>query len=87
LCHGIVAEIYVNIPENIALENIRSIVHVISSSPLLSQYQIKSIPAIAKHFLIPIHKIANLFLPKSHISSLEKKNFLPLKKMELSNLP
>ncbi len=82
LCHWIVANLEVEIPENINPENIRSIVHVISSSPLLSPYQITAIPAIAKHFLIPIHKITNLFLPKSHISSLEKKNFLALKNME-----
>lgn len=70
--YGVVAGFTENIPENY---EIKSIVQVICSVPILAKYQIEVILKIAKRYMIPIHRVLGFFLPRPVMSRLEKSNF------------
>jgi len=54
---------------------IKSIIDILCSFPILSQYQIKSIISLSSKYFLPIHKVLNLFLPKFILNRLEKNAF------------
>ncbi|MDD2917197.1 MAG: hypothetical protein PHH70_05110, partial [Candidatus Gracilibacteria bacterium] len=56
-------------------ENIRSIVRIITPLPLLSPYQIRTIFACASYYFVHTHHILSLFLPKTIVKYLEKRDF------------
>lgn len=74
--YGIVADINVDIPEG---KEIKSIVQVICSAPILDRYQIQVIGRIARHYMLPIHRVLGFFLPRPVLRRLEKSNFSDLK--------
>ena len=59
-------------------ENPKSIVRVITSIPLLEPYQIQSILESASYYFVHAHHILSLFLSKSFVRYLEKKDFYGL---------
>lgn len=59
-------------------ENPKSIVRIITSIPLLSHYQISSIFDIASYYFVHTHHILSLFLSKSLVKYLEKRDFTAL---------
>ncbi len=62
------------------VENIRSIVRIITSTPLLAPYQIYSIFDNATHYFVHTHHILSLFLSKTLVKYLEKQDFKALAK-------
>lgn len=72
---AVVSDIGVEIPIWLEISYIRSIVRVVCTTPLLAQNTLRVIPEIAELSLVPIHKVLSLFLPKSTLTALEKKNF------------
>ena len=56
-------------------ENIRSIVWSVCSFPIISEYEIRLIFAIANRYFLPVHKVLNLFLPKFVFSRFDKNAF------------
>jgi len=62
-----------NIPENP-----KSIVRIVTATPLLAPYQIRSIFDISSYYFVHAHQILSLFLSKTMIRYLEKKNFSAL---------
>lgn len=59
-------------------ENLRSIVRVVTSIPFLSPYQIQTIFDCSSYYFVHAHHILSLFLSKSLVRYLEKKNFVGL---------
>jgi primosomal protein N' len=57
------------------IENLRSIVRVVTSIPFLSSYQIQTIFDCSSYYFVHAHHILSLFLSKSLIRYLEKKDF------------
>lgn len=74
--YGIVADMPVDAPLG---KEIKSIVQVICSTPLLERYQIHMIHRIARHYMLPIHRVLGFFLPRPILRRLEKSNFSDLK--------
>lgn len=56
-------------------ENPRSIVRIVTSIPLLAPYQIRSIFDCSSHYIVHAHQILSLFLSKTLVKYLEKKDF------------
>jgi len=56
-------------------ENPKSIIRVITSISLLAPYQIRSIFEISSYYFVHTHHILSLFLSKSLVRYLEKKDF------------
>ncbi|OIO78081.1 hypothetical protein AUJ87_00365 [Candidatus Gracilibacteria bacterium CG1_02_38_174] len=62
--------------ENLEIpENPKSIIRVVTSVPLLASYQIRSIFEISSYYFVHAHHILSLFLSKSLVRYLEKKDF------------
>lgn len=55
---------------------IREILTVISSTPLIAPYQIDMIFRLAQRYFIPLHKVLRMFLPSPLMSRLDKKNYI-----------
>ena len=72
---AIVSKMNSEIDEEVEL---KSIVSVICSMPILSKYQIDTIYELSSRYLIHIHKVLALFLPKFIYTFLEKKSFVDL---------
>lgn len=64
-------------------ENIKSIVWVACSMPILDEYQIKTIYNLSSKYFVNIHKILNLFMPQFIFKSLENKSFIDLEKIQI----
>ncbi|MDD5376784.1 MAG: hypothetical protein PHH16_01575 [Candidatus Gracilibacteria bacterium] len=60
-------------------ENPKSIVRIITPLPLLAPYQIRSIFESSSYYFVHVHHILSLFLSKSLVKYLEKKDFVALK--------
>ena len=60
--------------------DVKSIVSIICSTPILSEYQIDCIYKLSSRYFINIHKVMSVFLPKFIYTSLEKKSFMDLKR-------
>ncbi|MCK9271959.1 hypothetical protein M0P65_00230 [Candidatus Gracilibacteria bacterium] len=76
--YGIVAKMNVEYSE----QNIKSIVGITCSLPILDEYQIKTIYDLSSRYFVNIHKILNLFLPQYIFKSLENKSFIDLELVE-----
>jgi primosomal protein N' len=77
--YGIVADILSPTTEEIpASIDIRSIVSIACSTPLLAPYQFRLIHALAHRHFVHAHKVLALFLPKFIFNTLEKKAFEPM---------
>jgi hypothetical protein len=63
-------------------QNIKSIVGITCSLPILDEYQIKTIYDLSSRYFVNIHKILNLFLPQYIFKSLENKSFIDLELVE-----
>lgn len=59
-------------------ENPKSIVRIVTSIPLLSPYQIRSIFDSSSYYFVHAHHILSLFLAKTLVRYLEKKDFVGL---------
>ena len=59
-------------------ENPKSIVRIVTMKPILAPYQIRSIFEISSYYFVHSHHILSLFLSKSLIRYLEKKDFTGL---------
>ncbi len=70
---GVVGRIVDVIPEEV---EIRPIVSVISSIPLLSSTEIAMTEHLALRYFLPIHKVLAFFLPAPLLSRLDKKNYI-----------
>ncbi|OIP54114.1 hypothetical protein AUK10_01490 [Candidatus Gracilibacteria bacterium CG2_30_37_12] len=74
-------------------ENPKSIVRVITSIPLLAPYQIQTLFECASYYFVHAHQILSLFLSKTLVRYLEKKDFIalnnsyigPEKKLQIGN--
>lgn len=66
-------------PSHIPIENIRSILHILSSTPLLSGESLDIILALSRKMFVQIHKVLLLFLPKSVLTAIEKTSFIKIK--------
>lgn len=77
--YGIIASLESPIPEH---QEIKSIVQVICSSPIIAPYQVETIIHIAKHYMIPIHRVLGFFLPRPVLSRLEKSNYADLNEIK-----
>lgn len=70
---GVVASIENEVDENI---EIRPIVSVISSTPLLTPTEIAMTEALAVRYLLPVNKVLAFFLPSPLLTRLEKRNYI-----------
>lgn len=59
-------------------ESPKSIVRIITDIPLLAPYQIRSIFDSASYYFVHVHHILSLFLSKTLVKYLEKKDFVAL---------
>ncbi len=66
----------INAPE--IQEELKSIVRIITTTPLLSVYQIQTIFEISSYYFIHLHHVLSLFLSKTVVKYLEKKDFKAL---------
>jgi len=73
---GIVSEILDEVPVSTDIESLRPVISVIASIPLLEEYQISMILAIARQYFIPLHRVLRMFLPAPFLSRLDKKNYI-----------
>lgn len=73
---GIVSEILEEVPVSTDIGSLRPVISVIASIPLLEEYQISMILAIARQYFIPLHKVLRIFLPVPLLSRLDKKNYI-----------
>lgn len=64
-------------------ENPKSIVRVVTWIPLISPYQIRTIFDCSSYYFVHAHKILSLFLSKTLVRYLEKKNFIALEKTNM----
>jgi primosomal protein N' len=74
----IISDTYVDSPidtQSEAFERIKTIHRIVTEKQLLDIYQIQLILKIAKKYMIPIHRILGIFLPRPVLSRLEKKNY------------
>lgn len=55
--------------------NIKAIVDLVCSFPILSEYQVKLILRISERYFLPIHKVLNLFLPKYILTRFDNNAF------------
>lgn len=78
--YGVVGKINVEYTE----ENIKSIVWIACSMPILNKYQIKTIYDLSGRYFVNIHKILNLFLPQYIFKSLENKSFIDLESIGIN---
>lgn len=61
------------------IPDIRTIVAVVTHQSLLATYQIRMIERISERYMIPIHRVLGIFLPRPVLKRLEKKNYEVLK--------
>lgn len=85
---GVVSKIYMDTPDWADTNRsdtfeLKPIIAVIASTPLLTMWMIESILQISKKYFIPIHKIISLFIPAPLLSRLDKKNYI----LEKTSLP
>ena len=71
---GIIASRDITLDPSIG--EIRPIMAVISSVPLISDSMVDMVIRIARRYSLPIHKVLSLFLPAPLLSRLDKKNYL-----------
>ncbi|MDD2486977.1 MAG: hypothetical protein PHS92_01245 [Candidatus Gracilibacteria bacterium] len=67
--------------------DMKSIVSVICSTPIISEYQIDVIYTLSEKYFIHVHKVLAVFLPKFIYSSLEKKSFVDLSRTVSNKRP
>lgn len=60
------------------LDDPKSIVRIITGIPLLAPYQVRMIFGCSSYYFVHIHQILSLFLSKSLVRYLEKKDFAML---------
>lgn len=63
-----------NFSENEEIE-MKSIISIVSETPILSAYQVTMIRRIAMKYILPIHKVLQIFLSEPTLRRLEKYNF------------
>lgn len=63
-----------NFSENEEIE-MKSIISIVSETPILSEYQVTMICRIAMKYILPIHKVLQIFLSEPTLRRLEKYNF------------
>lgn len=68
-------------------QEIKSIIEVLCSFPLLNKYQIDTIFDLSAKYFLPIHKVLNLFLPKFILNRLEKNSFQDILNINNEILP
>ncbi len=78
ICYGIVADILPKETETTIPENLKSIVNIVCTTPLLAPYQFSLVQALASKNFVHAHKVLSLFLPKFVFNALEKKTFEPM---------
>ncbi len=74
----IISDIYEDSPidtQSESFERIKTIHRIVTEKQLLDIYQIQLILKITKKYMIPIHRILGIFLPRPVLSRLEKKNY------------
>lgn len=84
--NGIIARIHRDSPIDIASESfsrIKTIHRIITPKRLLASYQIDMVCEISSRYMIPIHRILGIFLPKPILSRLEKKNYEQIQHQEI----
>jgi len=64
---------------------IKSIIEIQCSFPLLSYYQIVLIQNLSSRYFLPIHKVVNFFLPKFILNRLEKNSFQDILELSITN--
>ena len=72
------SDTWINSTSDISSDNIRSIVRIITTIPLLAPYQIYSIFDISSYYLVHAHHILSLYISKTLIKYLEKQDFRSL---------
>ena len=76
--NGIITKIYIDSPINIASEahtRIKTITRIVTPRIILAQYQIDMVCAISARYMIPIHRVLAIFLPRPILTRLERKNY------------
>lgn len=76
LVEWLITERDILLPHHMVHEDIKPIVRVISSIPLISDEMISMIEGISMRYFLLIHKVIGLFLPTPLLSRLDKKNYL-----------
>jgi primosomal protein N' len=71
---GIVAGIFDNFEIDFA-KDIKPIGGIVTEKAILAPYQFEMIEAISRRYMIPIHRVLQIFLPRPVLTRLEKKNF------------
>jgi primosomal protein N' len=56
-------------------DDVRSIVDLVCSFPIVDKYEIDMIFKLAKRYFLPIHRVLNLFFPKFIFNRFEKNAF------------
>jgi primosomal protein N' len=85
--NGVVAKIYTDSPidiQNEAYARIKRIIRIITPRIILAQYQIDMICTISARYMIPIHRVLAIFLPRPILTRLERKNYEQLENIEQS---
>lgn len=72
---GIVVALTDDLPEIKKDTEIKEIISLENATPLLCEYQIELIRMISGKYLLPIHKVAGIFLSRMLLRRLEKYNF------------
>ena len=90
--NGIVTEIHIECPIDQASEaymRIKAINRIITEKTLLAPYQIEMIIAIAKRYMLPVHRVLAIFLSRPILTRLERKEYEQLENPtpQSTNLP
>jgi primosomal protein N' len=76
--NGIVTKIYTDSPIDIQSEahtRIKKIIRIITTRIILAPYQIDMICTISARYMISIHRVLAIFLPRPLLTRLERKNY------------
>jgi primosomal protein N' len=81
--HGLIAELHEVSPidtESEAYARIKSVISVVTMKPLLAPYQITMILSLAQRYMLPIHRVLQIWLTRPVLSRLEKKQYSQIDK-------
>lgn len=70
---GIISRKYLSDQLEKSDNQIKEIIDIVTEMPLFDSYQITMMERIAKKYLLPLHKVARIFFPRSLEKRLEKK--------------
>ncbi len=76
--NGIITKMYLDSPIDVQSEaytRIKKIIRIITPKIILASYQIDLICTISKRYMIPIHRVLAIFLPRPILARLERKNY------------